>query len=243
MAMMPTEFEEPAVGRESDSANFSAARPLRLAYFVSHPIQYQAPLLRTNCAGKGHRSQSIFQLKSFSPRVHRSRLRGFGEVGRSSAGGIQARIPAGAQGRRGAWAREAAELWNWPHPPQGRVRRDMGSRLQHPDQPAGIRAAHAIENPCAAAGGIQSDRSPAFSARRWWPSVSSSRGCANRISAALSIGEANTAYWRHYLGRGFSRLPVLLRGGQRVLSAGMRTRIGEPRRVSSIRWASIRAGR
>ena len=32
--------------RPSPVQEFSAQRPLRLAYFVSHPIQYQAPLLR-----------------------------------------------------------------------------------------------------------------------------------------------------------------------------------------------------
>lgn len=32
--------------RSSQSSVFGAERPLRLAYFVSHPIQYQAPLLR-----------------------------------------------------------------------------------------------------------------------------------------------------------------------------------------------------
>src|ERR1700756_3046963 len=39
----------PQIGR---SVLFSAERPLRLAYFVSHPIQYQAPLLRRIAAEK-----------------------------------------------------------------------------------------------------------------------------------------------------------------------------------------------
>src|SRR4051812_15375617 len=35
-----------SVLRSTSPATFSERRPLRVAYFVSHPIQYQAPLLK-----------------------------------------------------------------------------------------------------------------------------------------------------------------------------------------------------
>ena len=79
---MSVEAEEISTGSSvAKPGAFSIMHPLRLAYFVSHPIQYQAPLLRRLAREKDIDLRVFFSSNHFSPRVHRSWLRGFGEVG------------------------------------------------------------------------------------------------------------------------------------------------------------------
>jgi hypothetical protein len=63
---------------------------VRLAYLVSHPIQYQAPLLR-RIAQEPDIDLTVFFGSDFSVRGYRDAgLRRGREVGRSPAGRIQA---------------------------------------------------------------------------------------------------------------------------------------------------------
>lgn len=200
-----THTQAEAQSRAACSA-FSPQRPLRLAYFVSHPIQYQAPLLR-RIAQEKDLALKVF----FSSNIS---VRGYLDPGFGVA--VKWDVPL-LEGYRHEFLpvlRDAEQLG--PCKPLnygiGRILRRQGfdavwvhgystaTNLQ------AMVAAKRLKIPVllrAESNLTDRPRSRTTLAAKQiffaW--------LRKRVTAALSIGEANSAYWRHYLGANFPVFP------------------------------------
>lgn len=192
--------------RSTASGRFSDERPLRLAYFVSHPIQYQAPLLRRLVQEKDI-DLKVFFSSNLSVRGYIDR--GFGVA-------VKWDIPLleGYEHEFLPVLKDAEDLG--PAKPLnygiGRILRKGGfdavwvhgystlTNLQ------AIRAAHALKIPV-----LLRAESNLTDRPRSRKTLLAKRiffaWLRKKISAVLSIGEANTAYWRHYWGADFPVFP------------------------------------
>jgi glycosyltransferase involved in cell wall biosynthesis len=179
---------------------FTRGRPLRLAYFVSHPIQYQAPLLRRIAAEPDIELEVFF----FSDHSVRGYLdEGFGVK-------VEWDVPL-LEGYRSsflpAW-REAAR-----NPAFGRpLNRGILWSLEHGRFDAAWTHGYSTANSLgviAAAGlcGIPvllRAESTLHDRRRSTARLAAKalffEALRPQIAAVLAIGKANARYWRHYLG-------------------------------------------
>lgn len=185
---------------------FSARRPLRLAYFVSHPIQYQAPLLRR-----------IAKEKDIDLRVFFSSdisLRGYLDPGFGVA--VKWDIPL-LEGYKHEFLPvlvDTERLRPWKPVNYG-IRwllRQQGfdavwihgySTLTNLQAIVAARSMHipVLLRSDSHLGDRPRSRKTLAVKRIFFAWL------RKRISAALAVGESNTAYWRHYLGEEF---PVFL---------------------------------
>jgi glycosyltransferase involved in cell wall biosynthesis len=179
---------------------FTRGRPLRLAYFVSHPIQYQAPLLR-RIAAEPDIDLDVFFFSDHSVRGYLDE--GFGVK-------VEWDVPL-LEGYRSsflpAW-REAGKNPSFARPLNRRVSRSLEQGAYDAIWTHGYSTANSLRV-IAAAGmyGIplllraestlhDRKRSPA----RLVAKALFFETLRPHISAVLAIGEANARYWRHYLG-------------------------------------------
>ena len=184
------------------SVSFSAERPLRLAYFVSHPIQYQAPLLRRITTEKDIHLKVFFS-SDISVREYIDP--GFGVP-------VKWDVPL-LEGYRHeflpvVW--DSDQLGPWKPMNYG-IRRILSKQRFDAIWIHGystltnlqaVRAAKAMRVPVLLrAESNLSDR--LRSARTLLAKRIFFAWLRKRISATLTIGDANTAYWRHYLGEDF----------------------------------------
>ena len=187
---------------------FSEQVPLRLAYFVSHPIQYQAPLLRRIAREKDIHLKVFFRSDLSLKRYNDP---GFGET-------VKWDVPL-LDGYEHEFlplligSKELTPL----KPLNYGIRRAL--RIQHFDAVwvhgystsssfQAIMAASSMHIPVL----LRSD-SNLFDRPRSRKKLMAKRLFFNwlrtRASAALTVGEANTDYWRHYFGEHFPVFPTL----------------------------------
>ncbi len=185
---------------------FSAEQPLRLAYFVSHPIQYQAPLLR-RIATETDIDLRVF----FSSNIS---VRGYVDPGFGVP--VKWDVPL-LEGYRHEFLpvlKDSDQLGPWKPMNYG-IRRILRKQRFDAIWVHGystvtnlqvIRLANAMRVPVLLrAESNLSDRlrsGKTLLAKRIFFAW-----LRNRIAAALTIGDANTAYWRHYLGADFPVFP------------------------------------
>ena len=185
---------------------FSGQRPLRLAYFVSHPIQYQAPLLRRIA-----QEEDIDLKVYFSSNIS---VRSYVDPGFGVA--VQWDVPL-LDGYKHEFLpaltdRGQLGVCKPVNYGIGRILRRQGfdavwvhgySRLT--DLQA-IRAAHSMRIPV-----LLRAESNLADRPRTGKTLAAKRiffqWLRKRIAATLAIGEANAAYWRHYLGETFPVFP------------------------------------
>lgn len=185
---------------------FSSRRPLRLAYFVSHPIQYQAPLLR-RIAQEPDIDLKVFFSSNLS-------VRGYIDPGFGVSVKWDIPLLEGYKHEFLPVLRDAEQLGPWKplNYGIGRILRkgvydavwvhgySTLTNLQ------AIRAAHAVKIPVLLR--AESNLTDRPRSRR---TLLAKRiffaWLRKRITAALSIGDANTAYWRHYWGADFPIFP------------------------------------
>jgi glycosyltransferase involved in cell wall biosynthesis len=185
---------------------FSAERPLRLAYFVSHPIQYQAPLLR-RIARERDIDLKVFFSSNLSVRGYRDP--GFGVA-------VKWDIPL-LDGYKHEFlpVLKDSEQLSPLKPVNYGIRRILHkqgfdavwvhgySRLANLQT---ILAASSLGIPILLRAESNLDDRPrsrkTLLAKRIFFGL-----LRKRISAALAIGESNAAYWRHYLGSEFPVFP------------------------------------
>jgi glycosyltransferase involved in cell wall biosynthesis len=204
---MPDSFAlSPTDARLSDPAAFSDRRPLRLAYFVSHPIQYQAPLLRriakeadidlkvffrSNISVRGYLDPGFgVTVKWDIPLLEGYRheflpvLKDSGRLGALSPVNYGIRRLLRNQGFDAVWVHGYSTLTNLQA-----IAGAYAMRI-----PVLLRSeSHLTDRP-------RSGRT--LAAKRMFFSW-----LRRRVSAALAIGEANSVYWRHYLGEEFPIFP------------------------------------
>ena len=185
---------------------FSAQRPLRLAYFVSHPIQYQAPLLR-RLAKERDLDLKVFFSSDLSVRGYRDP--GFGVS-------VKWDIPLldGYKHEFLPVLRDVEQLGVLRPLNYGisRILRKQAfdavwvhgySRLANLQT---ILAASSLGIPILLRAESNLDDRPrsrkTLLAKRIF-----FKWLRKRISAALAIGESNAVYWRHYLGNEFPIFP------------------------------------
>lgn len=185
---------------------FSVQRPLRLAYFVSHPIQYQAPLLRRIAQEKDIRLKVFFQ-SDISVKGYQDR--GFGVE-------VKWDVPLleGYEHEFLPVLIKSDTLSPWKPLNHGiaRILRNQGfdavwvhgystsTNLQ------AIRAAHKMRIPVLLR--AESNLTDRPRSRKTLLAKQLFFGwLRKRVSAALTIGESNTAYWRYYLGENFPVFP------------------------------------
>jgi glycosyltransferase involved in cell wall biosynthesis len=186
----------------SSHTRFSAQNPLRLAYFVSHPIQYQAPLLR-RIAEERDIYFKVFFRSDLSVREYRDP--GFGVPVKwdvpllegydyeflpllLNSDKLTPLKPVNYGIRRILREQRFDAVWAHGY--------STSSNLQ------AIMAANAMRVPVL----LRTD-SNLFdrprSRRKLMAKQVFFRWLGKRVSAALSVGEANTDYWRHYFGEQF----------------------------------------
>lgn len=204
--MMQANSRGAAGPQRAASADFSAEHPLRLAYFVSHPIQYQAPLLRTLA-----REEDIDLTVFFSSNIS---VRGYLDPGFGVAVKWDTPLLEGYKHEFLPVLKDSEQLG--PLKPLnygiGRILRKQSfhavwvhgygtaTNLQ------AIRAAHVFKIPVLLR--AESNLSDRPRSRKTLMAKSIFFAwLRKRVSAALSIGEANTAYWQHYLGEDFPIFP------------------------------------
>lgn len=199
--MEPTTFNE--------RAPFSEHRKLRLAYFVSHPIQYQAPLLKRIAQEPDIDLQVFFSTDAT--------IRG--QVDKEFG------IPVD-------WDTPLLDSYSYTFLPLLRdlkdgeapgffspVNQSIGKTMRRGCFDAlwvhgyhtltnllAIRAAYAMRIPVL----LRSDSTLRDRPRSQLKLIAKRlffRILSQTISAVLSIGDENTAYWRHYLGDGFPDFP------------------------------------
>ncbi len=185
---------------------FSAERPLRLAYFVSHPIQYQAPLLR-RIAREKDIDLKVFFSSNMSVRGYRDP--GFGVS-------VKWDVPLldGYKHEFLPVLRDTDQLGPLKPVNYGirRILREQGfdavwvhgySRLANLQT---ILAAGSLGIPVLLRAESNLDDRPrsrkTLLAKRIFFGL-----LRKKISAALAIGESNAVYWRHYLGDDFPIFP------------------------------------
>jgi len=194
--------------RAARRAGFTERRPLRLAYFVSHPIQYQAPLLRRIA-----KEEDIHLKVFFSSDIS---IRSYLDPGFGVPVKWDVPLLGGYDHEFLPVLRDAEKLG--PLKPMNygvrRVLRTQGfdavwvhgyntlTSLQ------AIMGAHAMGVPVLLRAesnlGDRARSATTLAAKR-----TLFRWLRKRVSAALAIGESNTAYWRHYLGEGVPVFPCL----------------------------------
>lgn len=185
---------------------FTRARPLRLAYFVSHPIQYQAPLLRRIA------SEPDIDLEVFFASDHS--VRGYVDEGFGVK--VEWDVPL-LEGYRHSflpsWREAGREPGFWRPLNHG-----IFDRMQHGGFDAvwshGYSTANSLRVIASAsmlgiplllrAESTLHDR-PRHGAKLLAKELFF-RALRPQVSAVLAIGEANAQYWRHYLGED---MPIL----------------------------------
>jgi glycosyltransferase involved in cell wall biosynthesis len=203
---MQAAIPEPVAGNRSAPAAFSAQHPLRLAYFVSHPIQYQAPMLR-RIAQEEDIDLKVFFSSNISVRSYLDP--GFGVAvhwdvpllegykheflpALSDRGQLGVCKPMNYGIRRILRRQGFDAVWTHGY-----------SRLT--DLQA-IMAAHSLRIPV-----LLRAESNLMDRPRSGKTLAAKRvffqWLQKRISATLAIGDANAAYWRHYLGEAFPVFP------------------------------------
>jgi glycosyltransferase involved in cell wall biosynthesis len=211
---------------------FSERRKLRLAYFVSHPIQYQAPLLRriakepdidlkvffsSDISMRGHVDQGFgVKVKWDIPLLDGYQYEFLPVVGNTGGGdtlGFAKPVNLGIKRR----IREGHFDAVWVH-----GYHSLTSLIA-------IRAASSLRVPVL----LRTDSTLHNRQRsRWKLRVKNLffKMLKSRLSCILSVGDDNTAYWRHYLGDNF---PIFLCNYavdndyfQRECNAASRTREG-----------------
>ena len=183
-------------------AAFSERRPLRLAYFVSHPIQYQAPLLR-RIAAEEDIDLTVFFSSNFS-------VRGYVDSGFGVA--VKWDVPL-LEGYRHEFlpVLRDTEKPGPLSPVNYGIRRIL---RKHGFDAVWVHGYSALTNLQAimAANGqgipvLLRAESNLVDRPRSGKTLFAKRiffaWLRKRIAAALSIGDANTAYWRHYFGPDF----------------------------------------
>lgn len=187
---------------------FSAQRPLRLAYFVSHPIQYQAPMLRRIAKEKDIHLKVFFR-SDLSLKKYQDP--GFGES-------VKWDVPLldGYESEFLPLLIRSKELTPLKPVTYG-IRRIL--RKQHFDAAwvhgystssslQAILAASSMHIPVL----LRTD-SNLFDRPRSRNKLAAKQiffhWLRKRISAALTVGDANTDYWRHYFGEQFPVFPCL----------------------------------
>lgn len=185
---------------------FSERRPLRLAYFVSHPIQYQAPLLRriaqekdidlkvffsSNLSVRGYRDPGFgVAVKWDVPLLEGYKheflpvLRDAGELGPLKPLNYGIRRILRRQGFDAVWVHGYSTLTNL----QAIL---AASRL---GIPVLVRAESNLSD-------RPRSRKTLLAKRLFFALL------RKRLAAALTIGHSNTAYWRHYFGQQFPVFP------------------------------------
>lgn len=192
--------------RLANVAAYSGERKLRLAYFVTHPIQYQAPLLR-RIAKEGDIDLTVF----FSSNIS---VRGYIDQGFGVSVKWDVPLLEGYKHEFLPVLLDSERLGFW-RPINYNVRRRIRQGNFDVVWVHGystltnfraILAASALNIPVLMrAESTLTDRPRSrktLAAKRAFFEV-----LRKRISAALSIGEANEAYWRQYLGEHFPVFP------------------------------------
>jgi glycosyltransferase involved in cell wall biosynthesis len=192
----------PITRTPSGSLAFSAQRPLRLAYFVSHPIQYQAPLLRRIAREKDIQLKVFFRsglsLKKYNDP-------GFGEAVKWDVPLLEGYDheflpllidskkltplkPLNYGIRRILRTQRFDAVWVHGYSTSSSLQAIMAARSMH--IPVLLRSeSNLVDRP--------RSRAKLMIKRLFF------NWLRNRVSAVLSIGEANTSYWRHYFGDHF----------------------------------------
>jgi glycosyltransferase involved in cell wall biosynthesis len=173
-------------------------RRLRLGYFVSHPIQYQAPLLR-RIAREPELDLCVFYGSDRSVRGYLDE--GFGvqvEWDVPLLGGYRHQFFSAGRGR---WRRLLAEM------ERARLDAVWVHGYHTAESLAAIGCARLLDVPVLVrAESTLSDRPRS----RWKLAAKEAffRALRPHIGAALAIGRANARYWRHYLGEEAAVFPM-----------------------------------
>lgn len=205
------------VGRESSTlplgsadvlrTSFSLTRPLRLAYFVSHPIQYQAPLLR-RIAKEADIHLKVFYHSDISTGGYHDQ--GFGVEVKWDVPLLEGYdyefLPVLMKGKQ-------LRPWMPLNYGIGRILRKQGfhavwlhgySRLTNLQA---VRAAKYLRIPVllrsdSHLGDRNRSRKTLLAKQIFFAWLRS------RVSASLTVGEPNTEYWHHYFGEEFPVFPT-----------------------------------
>lgn len=195
-----------AAGECGSHVAFSSVRPLRLAYFVSHPIQYQAPLLR-RIAQEEDIDLKVFFSSNFS-------VRGYVDSGFGVA--VKWDIPL-LEGYKHEFL---PVLRDTDKPgPFNPLNYGIHRAIQRHGFDAvwvhgysslttlrAIMAARAMRIPVLLR--AESNLSDRPRSRKTLLAKNVFFGwLCKRVAAAMAIGDANADYWRHYLGRQFPVFP------------------------------------
>lgn len=197
---------ETMIEKRPGSARFSAQRPLRLAYFVSHPIQYQAPLLR-RIAKEEDIHLKVFFHSDFSVKGYRD-------------AGFQVPVKWDVPLLEGYDHEFLPALLNGERPrPWKPLNYGIGGILRRQSFDAvwvhgystatnlqAIRAARSLRIPVL----LRAESNLADRPRSRRTLLAKQIFFAwlrKRVSVALTIGESNSDYWRHYLGERFPIFP------------------------------------
>jgi glycosyltransferase involved in cell wall biosynthesis len=179
---------------------FTRGRPLRLAYFVSHPIQYQAPLLRRIA------QESDIELEVFFSSDHS--VRGYLDEGFGVK--VEWDVPL-LDGYRSSFLprwRDAGREPGFARP----LNHGIFERLEHGHFDAVWSHGYSTANSLRVIASAAMVRIPVLLRaestlhdRRRNPAKLLAkelffRGLRSQVSAVLAIGKANARYWRHYLG-------------------------------------------
>jgi glycosyltransferase involved in cell wall biosynthesis len=192
--------------RTSPPAVFSKQRPLRLAYFVSHPIQYQAPLLK-KIAQEKDIDLKVFFSSSFSVKDYLDP--GFGVLVQWDTPLLEGYRHEFLPAFRGAKQIGPLKPLNygirrilrehdfdavWVHGYSTLTNLQSILTANWLGIPVLLRAESNLDD-------HPRSRKTLLAKRIFFAWL------RKKISAALSIGEANSAYWRHYLGEEFPVFP------------------------------------
>jgi glycosyltransferase involved in cell wall biosynthesis len=179
---------------------FTRGRPLRLAYFVSHPIQYQAPLLRRIAR------EPDIELEVFFSSDHT--VRGYVDEGFGVKVEWDVPLLAGYGSSFLPRWREAGQKPGFWRP----LNRGIFERLERGRFDAvwshGYSTANSLRAIASAAmldiPVLLRAESTLDDRERGWAKLIAKEGFFRvlraQVSAVLAIGEANARYWRHYLG-------------------------------------------
>jgi glycosyltransferase involved in cell wall biosynthesis len=188
------------------AGQFSSSRPLRLAYFVSHPIQYQAPLLR-RIAEETDIDLTVYFSSDIS-------LRGYLDPGFGVSVKWDVPLLEGYKHEFLPVLVDTDRLRPWKPVNYG-IRRLLKKRgcdavwihgYSTLTNLQAVLAAQSMRVPVLVRSDSHLDDRPrsrkTLAAKKMF-----FRWLKKRVAAALAVGESNTAYWRHYLGEEF---PVFL---------------------------------
>lgn len=182
------------------TAPFSVERPLRLGYFVSHPIQYQAPLLR-RIAQEKDIELTVFFSSNLS-------VRGYVDPGFGVPVKWDVPLLEGYRHQFLPVIKDSDQLGPWKPMNYGIRRIFREQRLDAVwvhgystlTNLQAIRAAKAMRIPVLLRAESNLNDRPRSRAMLLAKCIFFA-WMRKRVAAALTIGDANTAYWRYYLGR------------------------------------------